>query len=559
MRTRFILLLTLFAMLLAGAAQAAGKVASKKAATPSQGPFDFGAALAPPPNDVCANAILIPCGNIDLSGNTGLATNDYSPSDSVCTGFLAEGNDVVYKMDVSAGDSLWVNYYTVYDGSIYMVTDCNDVSGTCVVGRDSAYAGQPEIIRFKFTTGGTYYLILDAYGQDVSGAWSLAGQLVCGSTPLPPNDRCATAIPIPCGPINLSGTTEFALNDYDFPDAGSSCTGQLAGGRDVAYKLTVSSGDSLWLDYTTTTDGSMYIVGDCNDPVSTCVIGVDATGVGQTESLRHRFAFAGTYYLILDSRDVNSFGTWTATGGLECVVVPPSNDVCATAITIPCGDINLSGSTELAHNDYSFTSELTSCTGFLADGHDVVYKISAGVGDSLWLDYHNTTDGSAYIVTDCANVEGSCVYGVDDALENDIEHVRYGFQTTGTYYLILDSYDLDSYGDWDAVGQLICNNVGVEDAPPPNRLALSSARPNPFRSATVLEYTLAARALVSLKIYDLQGRMVRNLYEGEREAGRHRASWDGRDTNGMAVGPGVYFAQLSSAGQIDRRRLIFVR
>lgn len=561
MRTRLTLLTVLCAIALAGVAHAAGKVAPEATATPVA-PFDFGYpgfSTLSGGNDSCETAITITCGNIDLSGNTGNATNDYSPADTVCTGYLAQGRDVVYKMDVVAGDSLWVDYTTVYDGSIYMVTDCSDIAGTCVVGRDSALAGFPEKIRYKFTVPGTYYLILDGFGVGTSGAWTLTGQLVCGSTPLPPNDRCATAFPVFCGPISLSGTTEFALNDYAFPDAGSSCTGQLAGGRDVVYTMNVVAGDSIWVDYTSTTDGSVYIISDCNNVAGTCVAGEDALGPGGTEQLRYKFAFSGIYYLIFDSRDTNSFGDWTATGGLECVVVPPSNDRCDQAIALPCGDIDLSGSTELALNDYAFLSELVSCTDFLTDGRDVVYKVDAYAGDSLWFDYHTTTDGSVYIVTNCADIAGSCVLGVDEALENETEMVRYKFTNAGTYYIILDSYDLNSWGEWTVVGQRICNLVGVDDGPAPGRMEFAGVYPNPFRGTTMLEYTLPVRSDVALKVYDLQGRLVRTLYEGARDAGRHRTAWNGADDQGVAVGPGVYFAQLTNGGQIAMRRLIFVR
>jgi hypothetical protein len=523
------------------------------------GPFDFGINLDPPPNDRCENAIVIPCGNIDLSGHTGLAANDYSPTDSLCTGFLAEGADVVYRIDATAGDSLWLNYNTVFDGSVYIVGDCANVSATCVVGRDSVNTAGTERIRHKFTSTGTYYLILDAFGVGGGGAWTAAGQFLCGSIPLPPNDVCANAISLLCGPFSVSGSTELALDDYHFASAGTSCTGQLANGRDVVYRLNVTSGDSLWANYWTSTDGSIYILSACDNSPAACVYGVDAVGPGVTEQLRYKFAFSGQYYLVIDSRDANSFGGFNVMGGLECGLGVPSNDQCADAIPIFCGDIALSGSTQRAVNHYTFPSEFVSCTDFLADGRDVVYQVNAAEGDSIALTYESTSDASIYVVTNCSDVVNTCVAGVDDNVEGEPEFLRFRFPSTGIYYIILDSYALDSWGDWTAIGQRFCGLAGVGDRLDPGGLDFSGAFPNPFRATTVLEYTMPAAGHATLKIHDLQGRVMRRLLDGDRPAGQHRTVWDGRDDQGVAVGPGVYFAQLESDGRIAQRRLIFVR
>ena len=87
---------------------------------------------------------------------------------------------------------------------------------------------------------------------------------------------------------------------------------------------------------------------------------------------------------------------------------PPPNDQCSGAIAIPCGNISLSGSTFLARNDYNFADTTRSCTSYSAGGKDVVYKLSAVAGDSLWVNYQSSADASIYLVTDCGNVMDSC-------------------------------------------------------------------------------------------------------------------------------------------------------
>src|SRR6185436_9156485 len=92
-------------------------------------------------------------------------------------------------------------------------------------------------------------------------------------------------------------------------------------GRDLVYKINANVGDNLAVTYTSTADGSIYLVTDCNNPIGTCVNGQDSTLAGQPETLIHTFASAGVYYLILDSFGTNTSGVWTLLGNLDCPVV----------------------------------------------------------------------------------------------------------------------------------------------------------------------------------------------------------------------------------------------
>ena len=84
--------------------------------------------------------------------------------------------------------------------------------------------------------------------------------------------------------------------------------------------------------------------------------------------------------------------------------------------------------------------------------------------------------------------------------------------------------------------------------------ALAAPWPNPARVEAELFFALPAAGPASLRIYDAQGRVVRDLVRGERPAGRQSARWNGRDQAGRAVGSGIYFARLSAAGRtIDVR------
>ncbi len=62
-----------------------------------------------------------------------------------------------------------------------------------------------------------------------------------------------------------------------------------------------------------------------------------------------------------------------------------------------------------------------------------------------------------------------------------------------------------------------------------------------------------------LAIYDLNGRLVRDVVSGNFAAGYQSATWDGRDRAGRNVASGVYFVRATSAGESEQLKLIVVR
>ena len=89
--------------------------------------------------------------------------------------------------------------------------------------------------------------------------------------------------------------------------------------------------------------------------------------------------------------------------------------------------------------------------------------------------------------------------------------------------------------------------------------SLELAAANPARPPATIEYRLPARGAVELAVYDLAGRVVRSLERGEREAGVHRASWDGCDQRGARLGDGVYFYRLTAAGATRTIKVAMIR
>lgn len=102
-------------------------------------------------------------------------------------------------------------------------------------------------------------------------------------------------------------------------------------------------------------------------------------------------------------------------------------------------------------------------------------------------------------------------------------------------------------------------SLDVRDTPPresPRLVSLSGAAPNPFRRVTRIRYSLADPALISVKIFDLAGRLVCTVFDGQASAGDHVTEWNGTAADDRRVAAGVYLCRLEIGSLRHTRRLV---
>jgi hypothetical protein len=101
----------------------------------------------------------------------------------------------------------------------------------------------------------------------------------------------------------------------------------------------------------------------------------------------------------------------------------------------------------------------------------------------------------------------------------------------------------------------------------PKAFSLAANVPNPFNPTTTLSYAIPSRVQgerlattrVQLRIFDVRGRAVRTLVDGEQAPGRYSVVWDGRDERGTSVGTGVYFYRLHTPEFTQARKMLLVK
>jgi len=164
-------------------------------------------------------------------------------------------------------------------------------------------------------------------------------------------------------------------------------------------------------------------------------------------------------------------------------------------------------------------------------------------------------------------------------LSGHITHIVPGFAPYGDYSLCADARDLQgnvydqdcepfvivprpsgmefwSGGaeDWKTESAVMSGidllSLGTRTAESPQAFALFRSYPNPFNATTKISYSLAEAGDVTLKVYDLSGRVVSTLVAGFQRAGEHDVIWDASDYSS-----GVYFYKLQVGDFVSTKKM----
>jgi hypothetical protein len=161
-----------------------------------------------------------------------------------------------------------------------------------------------------------------------------------------------------------------------------------------------------------------------------------------------------------------------------------------------------------------------------------------------------TPTGDGEIVMQYALVSdaSSCTVGIEN-----------GTETVGIQYLALGQLNAAAGGLH--AGRAIKyttvppNSASVDDGFRPGRVLLA-ARPNPTRGGAQIVFDIPAAGRAALRVFDLEGALVRTLIDGPMPAGPGSVAWDGRNDRGKAVASGVYFYRLSGDGYEVNRKIV---
>ncbi len=93
----------------------------------------------------------------------------------------------------------------------------------------------------------------------------------------------------------------------------------------------------------------------------------------------------------------------------------------------------------------------------------------------------------------------------------------------------------------------------------PEAFTLFQNYPNPFNPITNIEFYLAEESNVSLTIYDLSGKLVKVILDGNIGVGYSRFVWDASDNLGNQVSAGVYLYRIKTEKFVQTNKLILLK
>jgi hypothetical protein len=200
---------------------------------------------------------------------------------------------------------------------------------------------------------------------------------------------------------------------------------------------------------------------------------------------------------------------WTRTYGGS------ATDVGNSVIETSCGNFVIAGETD----------------SFGSGGFDIYLLMVDANGDTLWTGtYGGPDDDSGFSVRQTAD-GGFIITG---------EYTSPGDGWPDLYLLKLNT----PQGIGDAESATVCH------------ILVSGIMPNPFTGSMQINYELPVTKTVSIAIYDLHGRRIRTIMEGQADTGAHVVYWDGKDEYGSNTPDGIYFLVFQADGYNVTRKLL---
>lgn len=175
----------------------------------------------------------------------------------------------------------------------------------------------------------------------------------------------------------------------------------------------------------------------------------------------------------------------------------------------------------------------------------------ATLSNAAVLDSSRATITMTAVTTPCPDSLTGWTYAFDLGLEPpghhilDLEVVQVNGSTSSTVHVPMD---------------YLVFETGMVPPPPPDSLVtvLSPGRPNPFAAESHFSVSLQNGMLASVAVFDVNGRRVRTVFDGQFAAGTTQLSWDGRREDGSRAPSGLYFYRLVMPGRVISRRVVLL-
>jgi Ca2+-binding RTX toxin-like protein len=106
----------------------------------------------------------------------------------------------------------------------------------------------------------------------------------------------------------------------------------------------------------------------------------------------------------------------------------------------------------------------------------------------------------------------------------------------------------------------ISDILKIENQVMPSHFTLEKPFPNPFNPVVNVNFSIAKSCRVDLRIYDIKGKIVKNITNETFNPGSYHIVWDAKDNLGNQVSTGVYYLKLSAKGHYQKtEKVLFLK
>ena len=163
-------------------------------------------------------------------------------------------------------------------------------------------------------------------------------------------------------------------------------------------------------------------------------------------------------------------------------------------------------------------------------------------------------------------VFGTATIAPGDSVAIDVQAVLTRFEPLDVNEVVL-AIDENGGTDYHPAKSIGLESVTAEElagaSEPPTEIPIKAptreltVSPNPFQDRTGIVFDLPSpESDVRIGVYDVAGRLVRDLYSGPLPAGRRQFEWDGRNNDGLKIGPGIFFIRAQTNGSLLRSKVV---
>jgi flagellar hook assembly protein FlgD len=91
------------------------------------------------------------------------------------------------------------------------------------------------------------------------------------------------------------------------------------------------------------------------------------------------------------------------------------------------------------------------------------------------------------------------------------------------------------------------------------KFSVTQNYPNPFNPSTKIQFQLPGAGKVRLTVYDINGRLIKEIFSGNKQAGQYTFEWNGQNSNGVKVSTGVYFYSVEYNSTLLTKKMIYLK